>query len=308
MRGVPDEDGAADAERPGHPLVHAVQLPVDDRVAGRAGRDALELPFQRGPREGLRLALPGGHRPDSPPGLGGAQQEKPLAGVGHVVDLRDAGQHLGEVDARAGDEEALGVGVAGEVDAERPPHGAARAVGADHPGAAQLAGAARGADDDGRAVPGVRHDAGDAGAEQQLDTGRPRQPLVQHPHQVLLVELEPVGERGLVREEREVELRDQALPPVAEVVHGHDQALGVHPFRDAEFVEEFERRRVERGGAPVGLRLVLGLDQHHGDAEAVEGGGGDHSDRTAADDDHRAAGESAINSWHAANLSYVPHA
>ncbi|MEO3867886.1 hypothetical protein ABGB18_03555 [Nonomuraea sp. B12E4] len=196
VRRVAGQHDVPGPERGGDPLVHVVDLEVDDRIAARVGCHRLELllhPVRRGRR---RRGLVRRHRIDRPPRLGRAQQEQPLGRIGDVVDVGQAGDERAQVDGGADDEEALGVGVAGELDAQGPAYRTGRAVRADQVAAAQLARAVRGLDGGGDAVRGAGH-AGGPAAEQQLHAVVGAQPVVQHPYQVLLVELEPVREGRL---------------------------------------------------------------------------------------------------------------
>ena len=78
--------------------------------------------------------------------VGRAQQHQPLVGVGHVVDVGQIGQVLGQLVADRHHQEPLRVLLALELDAERAAHRRVRAVRSDHPRGSQLDQLVRGAD------------------------------------------------------------------------------------------------------------------------------------------------------------------
>ena len=81
------------------------------------------------------VAFIGRHRKHHAAQPGNLQQEVPALRVGHVAHGDQVGNDGGEIERRAHHQEALRPGEAIELDAERSPHVAAGAVGADQPAA-----------------------------------------------------------------------------------------------------------------------------------------------------------------------------
>lgn len=286
MRRVADERAGTRHERARHPLVHVVDLVVTDLVAGRQRRDALEPALHLGGVGRLLVTLPLRDGVDRTPGLGRAQQEEPFLGVGDVVDVGDVRDQGAEVGGGAGDQEPLGVGEPLERHAQQAPCGGAGAVGGDQEAAVQCLGPRGAVPFDHDTVLGDP-DRGGLDAVVQCDVGFVHQSLDEHPHQVLLVELEAVRVLRLVLEQCEVELGDQTLLAVAVLVARHREPLGVHLRRQAQLVEQFEGRRMERRGPPVGARHRITLDHTHSHAGPGQGPGRCDTDGATTQDEHR---------------------
>src|SRR5207302_9516273 len=127
--------------------------------------------------------------------------------VAHRGEVRDDGE---KIERRRYHQESFRPGEAFELDAERAPHLAARAVGADQPGAAVLA--------DGAVVRDADRDAAlvlaralDAARKRDAEIARTRQRRVQDARELELLRLDSIGVRGQVGDRGEVELGDDAV-------------------------------------------------------------------------------------------------
>ena len=69
--------------------------------------------------------------------------------------------------------------------------------------------------------------------------------------ELVLLQLQPVGEQGFVGDQRHVEFRHLAGLPVPVLIAIDDQALGDHGGGHAQLVQHFQRWRVEGGGAQI---------------------------------------------------------
>jgi hypothetical protein len=201
--------------------------------------------------------------------------------------MTEIGDQIGELHIGAGYGEALRIREPLERDAEGLAHGAAGAVGGDDEGRLQLLRSSRALEHQSGAL-GLETDPDDPGTEAQLHVGLGLQAVVEHPYQVLLVELQTVGVSGLVGEEAEVEERDESLPSVTKLVRRHDEAFLVHLPGNAERLEQLQGGRVEGARPPVRLWLRMELHDHDRKAFERQSRGGRHADRSCAHHDDRA--------------------
>jgi hypothetical protein len=86
----------------------------------------------------------------------------------------------------------------------------------------------------------------------------------------MLLEVQAVRMARLVLQQAEVELRHQLAAAVADLPVADADAVLLHPRRDAEGLQQVERRRVERTRAQVARQPVLGLEHDDGYALLAE--------------------------------------
>ena len=134
--GVADQERAAELEGLRHPLMHLVERGVRDLVVGDARHHARHQRLRELLRLHALVACVLVHQEHRAPQPGDLQQEIPALRIGHVAHRRQAGDDAEEVERRRDHQQPVGPGEALELDAERAPHRAARAVRADQIAAA----------------------------------------------------------------------------------------------------------------------------------------------------------------------------
>ena len=180
---------------------------------------------------------------------------------------------------RRGAEPELGEGQAGKFDPRADADDARCAVGGDQIAPGQALPALRTLDIEQDPV-GVLAGGDGPGREAHVGFRHPLQDVDDDAVELVLLGLHPVGVAGIVPEDAEVPLGDDAARGVPVLPDRADDALGDQRLDDAELVQHVQRRRVEGGRAQVERQAGAGLDEGHRDAGARERQRGDAADRT----------------------------
>jgi hypothetical protein len=124
-------------------------------------------------------------------------------------------------------------------------------------------------------------------AEHHLDVWELLQSLQDQLRGLELLALHDEGVLGIILEDDVVELRHQRIRrAVPELENRRDQPDPRHVIGEPVLAQQIERRRMGGGGAGVGLRAVVLLEQPHRQAAATEQPRAQQPDRAAAGNQH----------------------
>ena len=234
------------------------------------------------------VAGPGRHQ--QPPQARHADEHEPGLGVGDIGDRREVLEMGREIVFRRGAEPELGEGQPRKLDPRADADYARCAVGGDQITPGQGLRATRPVHVEHDHAIGILAGGDRSGGEPDFGLLHPLQDVDDDTVELVLLGLHPVGVAGVVLQDAEVPLGDDAARGVAVLPDGADYALGDQRLDHAELVQHVEGRRVEGRGAEVERQAVAGLDQGHRDAGARERQRGDAADRTRPRDQNAILG------------------
>ena len=204
--------------------------------------------------------------------------------VGDVVHRGEARNDAAKIERRRDHQQPVRPGEALELDAERTPHRAAGAVGANEIAAGAPLARSIALDRDFDAG-GVLADAGNSRVELQLEIGMAAHLVVQNARELRLFALQSVGMLCHVGDACEIELRQQPVPLGAILKRRRLQSLRDQRPGRAEHVQHVERRRMEGRGARFFAQARPFLEHCDRNAGAREVSRGDEADRPRAGDE-----------------------